>query len=61
MRTSGTGYVHLKKQEWIYAKLASSISVAKLCCGAIIYLASLDDCKYWADEIALYKLSSFIC
>ncbi len=23
MRTSGMGYVHLKKQEWIYAKLAS--------------------------------------
>ncbi len=45
-RTSGTGYVHLKKQEWIYA---SSV--------AIIYLAPLE---YWADEIVLYKLSSFI-
>ena len=24
--TSGTGYIHLKKQEWIYAKLASQIA-----------------------------------
>ncbi len=26
MGTSGTGYVHLKKQEWIYAELASYIA-----------------------------------
>ncbi len=61
MRTSGTGYVNLKKKEWIYAKLASqiaalSIFVAKLSLLRSGAMAPLDDCKYWADEIVLYKL-----